>query len=125
MHSSLYKVKRMRFEGSSILWKELKKRTAEEDRVAGVSVAHNEIVNQYIWGVELISGFNERRANISMLEITQEITYLQSRCFSKFITDIVDKLHNKGMPLDNCQKDILEMVLNNFNTKFSQRHFDF
>lgn len=32
MHSSLYKVKKMRFD-SSILWKDLKKRTVEDERL--------------------------------------------------------------------------------------------
>ena len=28
------------------------------------------------------------------------------------------------MPVDPCQKDILEMILNQFSSKFTQRHFN-
>ena len=63
------------------------------------------------------------RCSIEILEISEEITYFQSRVFSKFITDLLDKLHNKGSELDACQRDILQLILSQFHSKFTQRHF--
>ena len=37
--------------------------------------------------------------------------------------DLLTKLHNDNQPLSPCLKDIYEMILDCFNTKFAQRHF--
>lgn len=54
-----------------------------------------------------------------MIHIKQEVQYMQSRLFHRFISDILDKIHNKGLPIDNCKRDILWVVLTQFNVKFS------
>lgn len=40
-----------------------------------------------------------------------------------FIKDLMSKLYNDNQPLEPCLKDIYEMILDTFHTKFSQKHF--
>lgn len=74
MYTSLYRVVSLKCRPQSkaaILWK---------DRC------------QYVWGAELIHtlALNDKEVAFTELEIDEEITYFQSKCFSKFVTDIVD-----------------------------------
>jgi spore cortex formation protein SpoVR/YcgB (stage V sporulation) len=66
---------------------------------------------------------NDRESCLQALQISEEVVYFQSRIFSKFTNDLIEKLNNKGLPLDPCQREILEMILNQFASKFPQRHF--
>ena len=75
----------------------------------------------YLWGVELITLFLDDL--IEDIHITTEVKYMQSKLFHKFLSDILDKLYHKGLPMDRCQKDILEIILNQFNVKFNQKMY--
>jgi len=112
------------------LWKQLKQqivfrrsqvRTAPSER-------QDEITDEYIWGVEIISALMDCHATgnqmcLQALQISEEVTYFQSRIFAGFTDDLVEKLNNNGKELDNCRRDILQLILDQFASKFSQRHF--
>lgn len=57
------------------------------------------------------------------MTLTSEVKYLQSRLFKTFITDQLGLLHNEGKAVETCTKDILELILNQFNIKFSQKMY--
>lgn len=109
MHTSLYKVQKLRYAASSLLGKQFKRQFQ--------SRYPNEIEDEYMWGVELIHLVQSKQ--VLILELTEEVTYFQSRLFTNFITEICDKLHANGQPLDKCKQDILEVILNQFSAKFA------
>eukprot|EP00347_Sterkiella_histriomuscorum_P001027 403373619 len=79
------------------------------------------IENEYIWGVELIEAIAFQNSNsIRYLHITEEIMYLQSRIFQPFIRDVIA---NKSKTENNqIQQDILNMILNGFHHRFTQKY---
>jgi hypothetical protein len=59
---------------------------------------------------------------VEYLEISEELSYLQGKVFSQFVTEIWDKYKYTNYQ-DQCTKDILEMILESFPAKFSQKYF--
>ena len=55
---------------------------------------------------------------VEYLEISEELSYLQGKVFSQFVTEIWDK-YKYTTYQDQCIKDILEMILESFPAKFS------
>ena len=91
----------------------------------GLDLSSTEVINDYIWGAELIHAIADRGTNKSVIEtlqISEEISYLQGKIFSQFVNEIWDKYRYTNYQ-DQCTKDILEMILESFPAKFSQKYF--
>ena len=115
MYTSLYKV--------DLLEKKRYALILPEETPSGLNYNCSKLVDQYIWGAELISAIIDRGQNqsvITHLEISEELIYLQGKVFSTFVTEIWEKLRNSK---SQCQKDILEMILTTFHSKFNQKHY--
>ena len=79
------------------------------------------IEDAYIWGAELIHAIRDHHwSQIVSLELSAEITYMQGKLFAPFVSELWTKY---CASTDRCQKDILEMLMDSFHTKFTQKHF--
>jgi hypothetical protein len=116
-YTSLYKVEKLKKHANVFI---LPRQTP-----FGLEITHTEVQSEYIWGAELIHAIVERGRNKSVveyLEISEELSYLQGKVFSQFVTEIWDKYRYTNYQ-DQCTKDILEMILESFPAKFSQKYF--
>ena len=62
-----------------------------------------------------------RTESIVRLKVSEEVTYYQSKVFSKFVSELHD-LRQKSS--DMCESDILQMILDSFLLKLNQKAFN-
>ena len=85
-YTSLYRVEKLKKHANVFI---LPKVTA-----FGLDLTHTEITSDYIWGAELIHAIVERgrsKSVVEYLEISEELSYLQGKVFTQFVTEIWDK----------------------------------
>jgi len=81
-----------------------------------------ELQNEYIWGVELISGLQQ--GQVEEFHISQEHVYIQSaRFLSPYILHLQEELESATMANNTAKIAVINSLLSSFISKFSQRFF--
>lgn len=76
-----------------------------------------------MWGAEIIHAVIEGgrgRSVVQEIEIDEEISYMQGKVFTNFVEEIWQK---HRLATNQVQKDLLELILDSFHVKFSQKYF--